>query len=68
MKATDELLIAVVELEPPQLHAFEKTLSLSLVTDRRRFPRAWALAELPLHHQDQPPEALELNVVVDIEN
>ena len=35
VKVTDELLIAVAELEPLQLHEFEETLSLSLVTERR---------------------------------
>ena len=35
VNATDVLLIAVAELEPFQLHALEKTFSLSLVTDRR---------------------------------
>jgi hypothetical protein len=40
-------------------------LSLSLVTDSRLLPNALAFAEPPLHHHDQPPEELELKVVVE---
>ena len=66
MKVTDALLIAVAELVPLQLRAFEKTLSLSLSTDS-----CWLLTALEsedplLLHEDQPPKELELKVVVDI--
>ena len=65
MKVTDALLIAVAELEPLP-HAFEKTLSLSVLTDRRWLLTALASEDPPLHHEDHPPEELELKVVVDI--
>jgi len=66
VKVTDALLIAVAELEPLQRRAFEKTLSLSLSMDS-----CWLLTALEsddplLHHEDQPPNELELKVVVDI--
>ena len=64
MNVTDELLSAVAELEPLQLHEFEKMLSLSLFTDRRFLSIALASEEPPLHHHDQ---LFELNVVVDME-